>query len=74
VSIKVSAKDNREIINAIRKVSPPAHLPMYRKVPRKNNTAMTILGVSLCIRFELDCFVFLRVGFRAMIIRFLVVD
>ena len=54
MSIKVSAKDNRERINAIRRVSPPAHLPTYRKVPMKTTTARAILGVSLCIEFKLD--------------------
>ena len=54
VSINVSAKDNREIINAIRKVSPPAHLPTYKKVPKKKNAAIVMLGVSFCIWFRLD--------------------
>ena len=54
MSINVNAKDNRDIINAIRKVSPPAHLPTYKNVPKKINAAIVILGVSLCIRFKLD--------------------
>ena len=46
----MSAKVKRPIINAISKVSPPAHLPTYRKVPKKNKIVAMTLGISLRIR------------------------
>ena len=54
----MSAKVKRPIINAISKVSPPAHLPTYRKVPKKNKIVAMTLGISLCIRSWLSRFIY----------------
>ena len=70
VSIKVSANDSRDRINAIKNVSPPAHLPTYRKVPKKNTSATAMLGVSLCIKFKPCCDLLFSARLQSKIIRF----
>ena len=54
MSINVSAKDNREIINAIRKVFTASPSPNIQESAKEKNAAIVMLGVSFCIWFRLD--------------------
>jgi len=44
-------------MRAIKNVSPPDHLPTYRKVPKKTKNASSVLGINFRM-IELLCYIF----------------